>query len=343
MDVGRTPVVIGNAKAHIGGPLAGPDVIIGHGPHRCAGVPLLPRHDHRFRRVDGGDDHVDARIEEIPGYLGGVGGDAGNVEPEADPGDPEGQVPRVPAEHLFPGIARPQVGGNGEPPGLLVDQGPQVTDFTRFRGHGRGEPVHHPGILHPSEKVGKVLRRPARQDVVSRNVKEVRLRMTCRGLPDAVLHVIGIGDDQLRPFFHHVVHQLGNGDPRAVGGIDPVDVDHFRAGNPFFHVPPTLVVSLAVPPVVVRPHEEEAEDERRVRGGSRARRKEERQARRQPQDPFPHSFFHGFLTPRGDRESGGRHGRLSGGFQVNYRYPRKTGAKIGQGFFARPWYSAATW
>gem|GEM_PF-2812560 len=70
--------------------------------------------------------------------------------------------------------------------------------------------------------------------------------------------------------------------------------------------------------------------------------------------PIPALCHHKALVPRGScrlsvlkdsggRKSGGIHGRLSGGSQGNSRCLRNTAAKIGQGFFARPWYSAATW
>ena len=52
-----------------------------------------------FGGVDAGDDHIVAAVEEIIGNLGRVGGDAGDVEPEANPGDLELQVGGV-----FPGI-----------------------------------------------------------------------------------------------------------------------------------------------------------------------------------------------------------------------------------------------
>ena len=93
-------------------------------------------------------------------------------------------------------------------------------------------------------------------------MQEMNLRMQQCGFPNAVLHVIGVGDDKFGPFFHHVIHQLGDRHSGSVCGIDLVDVDHFNAWNHFFGIFTAIIMRLAVSPVIIGPNQQQPESKR---------------------------------------------------------------------------------
>ena len=90
-------------------------------------------------------------------------------------------------------------------------------------------------------------------------MKKLNALMKECGLPNAVLHVIGVGDDESGSFFHHVIHKLGNGNAGSVRGIDLVNVDHFCAGDHFLGIFSAFVMGLAVSPVIVGSNQQQAE------------------------------------------------------------------------------------
>ena len=90
--------------------------------------------------------------------------------------------------------------------------------------------------------------------------------MPARRLTGSVFHVVGVGDDELRPLLDHAVHQLRDRHPLSIRRVDFIDVDHLGPRNLFFHVPSGLVVRLAPAVVVIRADEDHAEHER-LRGG----------------------------------------------------------------------------
>ena len=90
-------------------------------------------------------------------------------------------------------------------------------------------------------------------------MQEIDLRVLARGLAGTVLHVVGVGDDEPRPLLDHVVHQLGDGDTLAIGRVDLVDVEHFRARDRFLNVPAGLVMRLAPTVIVVGADQQQPE------------------------------------------------------------------------------------
>jgi len=101
------------------------------------------------------------------------------------------------------------------------------------------------------------------------------------GFPDAVTHVVGAGQDERRPLGHHVVHDLGNGDARPIGGVHLVQTTHLGPGEFGLDVFPPLILGLTVPLVVLRTDKEQPEDEGFSRG--RGRSGEKAQAEQQTQ------------------------------------------------------------
>ncbi len=91
-------------------------------------------------------------------------------------------------------------------------------------------------------------------------MKEIGLGVESGRLPRPVFHIVGIGNDQFRPFGHQVVSQLGDSDSRPVSRINLVDVNHFRAGYLLLHVLAGFVMGLAPAVIIVRTHQEKAKN-----------------------------------------------------------------------------------
>ena len=80
-------------------------------------------------------------------------------------------------------------------------------------------------------------------------------------LPRPIFHIIGVGNDESRPFRHQIIYQLGNGDPWPVGRVDLVDINHLDTRDLFLHILARFVMGLAPTVIIIRPHQEKAEDE----------------------------------------------------------------------------------
>jgi len=114
LQVSDAPVVIGDAQAGFGGFVAAALVVVGHAEDALAFAGAPPRDDDGFAGVDAADDDIGAAVEEGVDFGGGVERDAGDVEPEADPGDGEGQVVGGQAAIGLVAVARAQVSGGHE-------------------------------------------------------------------------------------------------------------------------------------------------------------------------------------------------------------------------------------
>ena len=94
-QVNRTPVEIRNAQADILALFAGAYVVIGHRPDIFTGGFGFASLNETFGGVDAGNNNIVTAVQEVIRDLGRVGGDAGDIEPEANPGDLEFQVSGV--------------------------------------------------------------------------------------------------------------------------------------------------------------------------------------------------------------------------------------------------------
>ncbi|EKD35740.1 MAG: hypothetical protein ACD_75C01798G0001, partial [uncultured bacterium] len=156
-------------------------------------------------------------------------------------------------------MAGAQVGCGGQPSGFGIDQRPEVADFAGRRRHGGSKAGHHLAVFHPAHEVAEIGAGLAGQGIVPGDVDELHLRMHGRGLADAVLHVIGVADDQFGTLADQIVNQHRDGDAGTVGRVDLVDVEHLCAGQNLFHGLASLEVGLTPAVVIGRPHHQQAE------------------------------------------------------------------------------------
>ena len=84
--------------------------------------------------------------------------------------------------------------------------------------------------------------------------------MHCRRLTGTVFHVVGVGDNQLGAFFHHIVNQLRNGDSGTICRIDLVNINHLAARHHFFDILGAIIMGLAPAMVVIGPDKKQPED-----------------------------------------------------------------------------------
>ena len=149
----------------------------------------------------------------------------------------------------------------------------------------------------------------AGQHIVAGDMQKVHIRVLACGLTGAVLHVVGVGDDQPGALLDHVVHKLRDGDAQSVRRVDLVDVDHLNAGHHLFDVFAAVEVGLAPAVVVVRAHQKQAEGERRVSGGCAQRedRREQRQECQKQEPFFKHSRLPGVMWVIGSTRCSTRH------------------------------------
>ena len=135
--IGGTPVEVRHAEADFGSYVAVGLVVVRDRPDLLAGgLHLLGLHQ-GFRGVDAGHDYVIAAIEEVVRDLGRVGGHTRDVEPEADPGDLEGQLGRIVVQDVGPAVLRAQVGRGGQAAGFIVDQRAKIADLAGLGSSGR--------------------------------------------------------------------------------------------------------------------------------------------------------------------------------------------------------------
>ena len=194
------------------------------------------------------------------GNLGRIRCYAGDIKPEADPGNLKLQLLGIFFKHIFPGISGSQISTVNQTTGLVVDQRPQIGDFTGLGGHCRCKTGHHFAVYHLAHQVAQILRGLAGQHIISGDMNKINIRMQGCRFAGTVFHVVGSGEDQLGTFFHHIVNQLGNGYPRTIGRINLVYIDHLGARHHFLDIFACLKMSLTPAVVVVRPDQKQSKN-----------------------------------------------------------------------------------
>jgi len=226
----------------------------------------LPGDHQRLGRVDAADHNIRAAVNEPPGLVGRVERDAGDVEPEADPGDGHIQVVGILATVLFVAIARAEVDTGGQAAGLEVDQGAKVADLAGLGRQRRRTARDLLAQFHVAHDVAQVGGRLTGQRIVAGHVNKDGVRVLLGDKERVFLKLVGSGEDDLGAFGQHLVHHLLQRGLRRIGGVQALKEDHPRAGYLLLNILPGGVMGLAPAMVVARANEDHAEDELLVLG-----------------------------------------------------------------------------